>query len=125
MKLSDTEWIVMNAVWEAAAPVSARDVLDSVESAWAYTTVKTLLSRLAEKGVVSENKRANTNYYEALITRDQARGDALHLLVDKAFDGTIGSLLQHMVSREKLSKRDKERLAELMSELDAKGRNKK
>ncbi len=125
MKLSDTEWIVMNAVWEAGEAVSARDVLESVESDWAYTTVKTLLSRLAEKGILSEYKRANTNYYESLVTRDQARADALHLLVDKAFDGTFGSLLQHMVSREKLSKRDRQRLAEMMAELDAKKRNKK
>ena len=120
MKLSDTEWTVMNAVWEAAGPVSARDVLDQVEAetSWAYTTVKTLLHRLVEKGVLSEEKRGNTNYYDALVTRDQARGDALHLLVDKAFDGAFGSLLQHMVAKEKLSKRDRQRLSEILGELD-------
>lgn len=111
----------MNAVWDAA-PATARDVLDRVgdETGWAYTTVKTLLSRLAEKGVLRETKKANTNYYEPLVSRDQARGDALQLLADKAFDGTLGGLLQHMVAKEKLSKRDKQRLAQILDELDGK-----
>ena len=119
MKLSDGEWTVMNAVWEES-PVTARQVLERVhdETGWAYTTVKTILARLQEKGALSEEKRGNASSYRPLVTRKRARRAALRSLVDRAFDGTFGSLLQHMVADERLSKRDRQRLAEMLDELD-------
>lgn len=119
VKLSDAEWTVMNAVW-AGSPASARDVLERVEAetGWAYSTVKTLLARLVEKGAVAERKRANTSLYEPLVTRQQARRSAVRALLDTAFDGAFGSLMQHMVADEKLSKRERDNLAEMLRELD-------
>jgi BlaI family transcriptional regulator, penicillinase repressor len=119
MKLSDAEWIVMSALWRRA-PASARDVLENVskEQQWAYTTVKTLLDRLVEKQAVAAAKRLNTIYYEPRITRRQARKTALQSLLDKAFDGAFGSLLQHMVVEEKLSHRDRDSLARMIQEMD-------
>jgi len=119
MRLSDAEWAVMNAVWERP-PASARDVLDRVGAGrgWAYTTVKTMLERLAEKGALRVWKRGNTSLYEPLVTREQARRSALRSLLDRAFDGALGSLLQHLVAEEKLSTGDRRRLAEMLDKLD-------
>lgn len=121
MKLNDSEWTVMQAVWQHS-PASARDVLERVvdDTDWAYSTVKTVLARLVEKGALREQKRANTSLYEPLVTREAARREAVRSLLDKAFDGTFGSLVQHMVSAEKLNKREREKLARMLSELDRK-----
>lgn len=119
MKLSDAEWTVMNALWEKS-PANARAVLEhcEAETAWAYTTVKTLLARLVDKGALSVSKRANTSVYEPLVSRTEARHSALRSLLDKAFDGAFGPLLQHMVSDEKLSKRDRRELNSKLEELE-------
>jgi BlaI family penicillinase repressor len=119
MRLSDAEWTVMNAVWQRS-PASARDVLGRVgaQTGWAYTTVKTMLERLAEKGALRARKQGNTSLYEPLVTREQARRSALRSLLDRAFDGALGSLLQHLVAEERLSRRDREKLARLLHELD-------
>jgi len=119
MRLSDTEWTVMKIVWHRS-PASARDVLDGVaaETGWAYTTVKTILNRLVEKGALQESKRAHTSFYEPCITQEQARRSALRSLLERAFDGTLGSLLQHLVAEEKLSKKDRARLAAMLQELE-------
>ena len=116
-KLSDAEWTVMKVVWEKP-PVTVRDVYAKIqdETEWAYSTVKTIMDRLVEKGVLSSTKRANTGLFEPLITRSQARKSAIQSLVERAFDGTFGSLLQHMISEEKLSRRDQKRLQELLEE---------
>jgi BlaI family penicillinase repressor len=120
MRLSDAEWTVMQAVWNRA-PASARDVLDDVgeETGWAYTTVKTLLARLVEKGALSEDRQANINIYEPRITRDEARGSALRSLLDRAFDGTFGSLFQHLIKEERLSARDVRTLERMLQEVDS------
>jgi len=123
LKLSDAEWTVMQAVW-TGQPASARDVLDRVgtNTGWAYTTVKTLLSRLVDKGAVSMRMQGNVSLYESLISRRQARVAALRSLVDKAFDGTFGSLLHHLVTEERLSKKDRAALARMLDELDQRER---
>ena len=115
MKLSDSEWTVMHAVWERS-PASARDVLELIgdETGWAYTTVKTMLARLVEKGALRARMRANVSLYEPLISCKQARRSAVRSLLDRAFDGTFGSLLQHLVADERLSKKDHERLAAML-----------
>ncbi len=119
MRLSDAEWTVMNVVWDSS-PVTAREVLEGIEpgTEWAYTTVKTMLARLVDKGALRVQKRANTSLYEPLVTRRQAQRSALRSLLDKAFDGTFGSLLQHLVADEKLSKRDRAKLASMLAELN-------
>lgn len=117
MKLSDAEWTVINVVWESS-PATARDVLERTEEAtgWAYTTVRTILSRLVEKGALRMRKRANTSLYEPLISQRDARRSALRSLLDRAFDGTFGSLLQHLVTDEKLSKKDRQKLEAMLRE---------
>ena len=50
MKLTEAEWQIMNALWENF-PATARQIADGLgdEVDWAYTTIKTMLTRLAEK----------------------------------------------------------------------------
>jgi BlaI family penicillinase repressor len=119
MQLSETEWRVMNVVW-ARHPASVRDVLEALEpeTGWAYSTVKTILTRLAEKGVVTARKRANTSFYEPRITQRAARRSAVRSLLDRAFNGTFGSLVHHVLDDEKLSARDRAELREVIDRAD-------
>lgn len=134
MRLNDSEWTVMNALWAACdlseGEATAREVHDRIvdETEWAYTTVRTLLARLVEKGAVGERKDGNQCVYRPVVTREAARKTAVHSLLERAFDGTIGSLLVHLAGSESLSKRDRDRLQALVDEsagprkLAAKGR---
>lgn len=115
VQLSDAEWTVMDIVWKRGE-VTVRDVLGAVESdtGWAYSTVKTLLHRLAEKGAVRVGKRRNASVFEAAIRQQAARGAALRALVRRAFDGTFGSLVHHLVADETLSRDERDALAQLL-----------
>ena len=119
MKLSDSEWTVMNAVW-SRAPASAREVLEALgrEPGWAYTTVKTMLARLVEKGALRMERRANRNVYEPLVTRENARRAAVRSLLERAFDGAFGTMLQHIVREEELARSERAELARLIDEAD-------
>ena len=117
MKLTEAEWRLMNALWQGY-PASARDVLERLEAetGWAYTTVKTMLSRLEAKGAVKSRIRANTALYEPVLTRSQARRSALKALAEAAFDGAFGSMMHFMVSERRLSRQQKEALRSLLEE---------
>jgi BlaI family transcriptional regulator, penicillinase repressor len=117
--LSEAEWKVMRCLWRRH-PASARELLVTLhaETGWAYTTLKTVLTRLVEKGAVSERKRANASQYEPLVAEVDARRSAVRSLVDRAFDGTFGSLVHFMFDAEGLTAKDRAALAKLLPELE-------
>lgn len=117
MKLTDVEWRLMRAIWKKN-PATARDVMENLEGKpeWAYTTVKTMLARLVEKGALSQRMRANTTLYSPLITRQQARRSAVRSLLDSAFEGAFGPLMHFMLTEEKLSAKEKQELRRLLNE---------
>ncbi len=126
MKLSNTEWQVMNALWQRY-PATAREVAERLEPDvnWAYTTIKTILTRLLAKGAVSERKRANTSVYEPLVSRKQARRSALRALADQAFNGAFGPLMHFLVEDRDLSAEQRNELIEaLKTEGTGKGERK-
>ncbi|MBC8183451.1 BlaI/MecI/CopY family transcriptional regulator [candidate division KSB1 bacterium] len=115
MRLSESEWQIMNALWQRY-PASARELIERLPKNinWAYTTLKTMLTRLVAKNVVSERKRANTSIYEPLITRSKARRNALQSLMDQAFDGAMGPLMHFLIEDQKLSKKQRQELLQLL-----------
>lgn len=58
----------------------------------AYTTVMTLLERLAKRGLVSRQKQGRSFRYQPLIDRDRLRRVAVSQLVDRLFDGSPDEL---------------------------------
>jgi predicted transcriptional regulator len=117
MRLSDSEWLVMNAVWDRGE-ATARQVLDAVveQTGWAYTTVRTVLSRLTAKKALRERQQGNASVYAPRIDRAEARRSALRSLVERAFAGSAESFVQHLVAEEPLTAADRRRLRELLGE---------
>lgn len=113
MKLSDAEWKVMRTVWRQPG-CTVRDVLAATvdEKDWSYSTVKTLLSRLEEKGALAVDRSESTSRYRPLVAEGEARKSALRGFLERTFDGTLGALVHHLVAEEKLSPKE---LAELKS----------
>ena len=117
MKLTKAEWRLMNALWQGY-PATAREIAERVPKStkWAYTTVKTMLSRLVAKGALKEAKRGNASIYQPRVTRSRARLQALKALAGDAFDGAFGTLVHFLVEQEKLSETEREKLLEILDE---------
>jgi BlaI family penicillinase repressor len=122
MKLTETEWQIMNCLWERH-PATARGIAERLPEKikWAYTTIRTLLARLAQKGAVREYKEGNTSLYEPILTRDNARRSALKTLVNQAFDGAFGPLMHFLVNDQTLSPQQREALAQALAKQNKQG----
>ena len=121
MKLTDPEWQIMNALWRAH-PATAREVADRLPDGvqWAYTTIKTMLTRLVAKQAGAEEKRGNVSVYEPLVSLAGARRSALSSLLDKAFDGAVEPMLHFLVSDKKLSEKQRRELVRILEEEEKK-----
>jgi BlaI family penicillinase repressor len=117
MRLTDAEWQIMNCLWEKH-PATARGIAGRLpeDVRWAYTTIRTLLARLVDKGAVREYKEGNTSLYEPLLTRDNARRSALKTLVNQAFDGAYGPLMHFLISDQGLTSKQRQALAKALEE---------
>lgn len=117
MKLTDAEWQIMKVLWKKW-PATARQIADGLgdEIDWAYTTIKTMLTRLAKKNAVKEVKKGNTSVYEPIVTRQNAQRNALKSLVNQAFDGAFGPLMHFMLEDQKLTDNQKEELLKVLKE---------
>ncbi|MBN1509732.1 MAG: BlaI/MecI/CopY family transcriptional regulator [Sedimentisphaerales bacterium] len=123
MKLTEAEWQIMNALWQKH-PATARQIMERLPAGvnWAYTTIKTMLTRLVEKDAVSEVKQSNTSVYEPLVSQQKARLSAFRSLLDQAFDGAVGPLVHFLAEEKQLSANEKKELREILdSEAQDKG----
>ena len=121
MRFSDSEWSVMQAVWdrvEVSDVATARDVHGAVvaETDWTYSTVRTLLSRLVEKGALTGKKRGQQTEYTPRVDREVARRSALRSLVERAFDGRVDALASHLADERSLSARERRTLKKLLDD---------
>jgi predicted transcriptional regulator len=73
----------MTQLWTASSPLTVRDVHDGLERELAYTTVMTVLGRLAKKGLVRQERDGKAYRYAAASTREQM---AASLMVDALGD---------------------------------------
>ena len=99
----------MNALWKKH-PATAREIAERLPKGvnWAYTTIKTMLTRLAEKKALRELKKGGIGIYEPILTRHQARKSALAQLVGQAFDGAFGPLMHFLLEDQELSASDRD-----------------
>jgi len=81
--LGELERAVMAQLWAAPGPLTVREVHDRLERELAYTTVMTVLGRLAKKGVVRQERDGKAYRYAAASSREQL---AASLMLDALGD---------------------------------------
>jgi len=62
----------------------------------AYTTIMTIMDRLAQKGVVTRTKVGRAYLYRPNFTAEEARAHAVQQLVEHFFDGSREALRAHV-----------------------------
>ena len=118
--ISDAEWDVMKVVWDHG-PLTSGDVVRRLgdEKHWKPRTIKTLLSRLVQKGAVAAEETGGRFLYSAKVAREAlARREAKSFLT-RVFDGAVAPALVHFIQEAELSQKD---LAELKKILDREAR---
>lgn len=105
----------MQVLWEHGPSVVA-EVRERLSDPLAYTTVLTVLRTLEAKGYVEHEEEGRGHRYFAVVKQQAARKNALQHLTDKLFKGSAELLFSHLVSDQKLSPEQINRMRKLLSE---------
>lgn len=112
---------VLHHVWELGEARVA-DVRERIleERPVAYTTVMTVMKKLAKKGFLQFDADGATYVYSAAKPPEEVRQGLLQDVVDKVFLGSRTALVQTLVEDEKLSAAEREEIRRLLDQLDSK-----
>ena len=104
IELNKTEWTIIKAVWEQE-PCTAPAIQERLQKAtgWTYSTVRTLMDRMAAKGLLHAEKVKHLTLYRSAITRDQAQRSELLYALKHAFNGALTPMVQCLLDTGKLS----------------------
>ena len=111
----------MKALWslDRATVAEVRAELHKRGQEPAYTTVMTLLGRLAGKGAVVVDKSREPFVYQPAFRRESVLRDRLRDFVREVFDGQAGSVVLSLVEDEALSKDDLEAIEQRIADAES------
>ena len=121
-ELTEAEWIIMKVVWENE-PCAAGTVQEALANSkdWAYSTVKTTMDRMANKGFLKIQKIRNLQLFSSVISEVDAKRGEFRKMLKRAFDGALTPMMQFLIEHEGLSKAESAQLRKLVN----KAKNKK
>jgi len=122
--LTNAELRVLKALWELgqASVAEVRAELGKRGQDLAYTTVMTLLGRLASKGAVRVDKTREPFVYSQVERRESVLRDRLRAFVRDVFDGKADSLVLNLVEDESLSRAELRAIERKIADAERKDR---
>lgn len=105
LDLAPLELECMSVLWPLGEG-TVRDIHGALAATHprAYTTVMTIMDRLAQKGIVDRRKIGKAFHYRARLSAEEARGKAVEKIVEGFFDGSRAALAEHLAALDTASR---------------------
>lgn len=120
--ISDAEWAIMKALWEASASggLTLRQIADAVsDHGWGYSTVRTMVGRLAEKGAIEADRSNPGSFqYYAAVSEEECRRQEVKTFLNRVFDGSAKLLVSALVEDRGLTKEEEETLLAIIDKME-------
>lgn len=119
VNLSDSEWKLMNRLWEQA-PRTIMELTAALreETGWGKNTVITMLSRLEGKGIVRYEEGLRAKRYFPILPQEDAVQAETETFLEKVYGGSLGLMMSAMVESRQLTESE---IAELSAILEKAG----
>ena len=106
VSLSAGEWQVMEALWEGPKTLMELVRLLKDRVGWAKSTVTTMVRRMEEKGLLTYDQEGRTKTFRAAVSREEAAAAETESLLQRAYHGSVGLLVNTLAQREALTRAD-------------------
>lgn len=116
--ISESEWSIMEVLWESS-PKTASEVTKALRAStnWAENTVRTLLTRLVEKGALKTAENASgTRTFLPAVKREACVRAESESFMQRIFGGAAKPLLVHFTQNSKLTAEEVKELKKLLDQ---------
>lgn len=117
--ISPAELKVLDILWKNS-PLSSSQMVDELKHVenWQSTTVKTLISRLVSKKIISYKKDGNRYLYFPLLNKQDYQKATTCGFIKRVFGGKISPLVAYFAKQEKVSTEDLNELKAIIKALE-------
>lgn len=117
--ISEAEWEIMKVLWEQPNITLSDIVKDLEDKNWSYSTIKTLLRRLVDKGVVAVDKRvANSFKYKAAIKEQDCKIKEVNNFLQRVFDGSVSMFVSTLARESNLTEHERKDLMDIINKME-------
>ncbi len=111
--MSELEYLVMETVWRRLS-ATAEEVREALAERHPMkeSTVRTVLSRLEEKGYVRHRVDGRTNVYSSQDAPQTVAAKAVRQIIERFCGGSVEQLLVGMVNDDLINEKELQRLAQ-------------
>ena len=116
--LSQSEWTVMEALWERPKTLMelVRELGQSAH--WAKSTVTTMVRRMEEKGIVTYKMQARAKLFHAAVSREDVVAEETSSLLQRAYHGSISMMFSAMTKKQDLSREEIDDLRAILQQAE-------
>jgi BlaI family penicillinase repressor len=117
IELTEAEWTIIKAIWEKE-PCTAPDIQQKLakQTAWTYSTVRTLMDRMVGKGLLKADKQRSPTLYRSAVSRAQAQKGELLYALKHAFNGALSPLVQCLLDTKNVTAEELEKIKHVIAE---------
>ena len=112
--LSNSEWIIMEQLWMKSHTLMELVAILNQRVGWSKSTVATMVRRMEEKGVIIHTEQGRTKVFRPAVSRVEVTTRETKNLLQRAYHGSLGLLVNTMVHSKDLTKEDIEELYEIL-----------
>jgi len=126
-ELGPLEFKLLRILWKhlsLTAPQVLAQYNKQADNPLAYTTVMTLLGRMADKGVLAVNRERQPYRFSAAVTREDILRQRVRDFVNVFFEGEPFDLVLRLVEQTPLSEESVQKLEEIVRQRKKKSRSK-
>lgn len=118
MKVADTELIILKILWNEA-PLTIGQIISRAQqnTEWHDNTIKTIVTRLFKKELVSRKKDGKQFFYSPIIEQSAVVAQASSGLLSRFFDGRLSPLIAHFADNKKISEDDIEEIEAILKQM--------
>jgi len=116
--ISDAEWQVMHEIWQSE-PITSGEIASRLcdRNDWSPGTIKTLLHRLVQKGILEFQRKGNRYLYRSNFSQADCIDQASEHLLHTVFKGRPVPMLAYLVQSTRLSGSEVENLRALLTDI--------
>ncbi len=116
VNITEAEWPVVEVLWQEA-PLSAREVYDRLPADKPdYRTIRTLLTRLTEKGALERTSKHGMLVFRPAVQRKGVVRQAAASFLQRFFGGQLEAGVAHFIGEKKLSLESIARIKRMLNE---------
>ncbi|MBE0446527.1 MAG: BlaI/MecI/CopY family transcriptional regulator [Actinobacteria bacterium] len=109
--LGELEADIMSVVWRLGS-ASVKDVFEELypDKRLAYTTIMTVMSRLANKNVLKQDRTGTAYVYTPNVSQEEMANSMINQVIDKVLGGSIAPVLSFLLNKSEIDEGEIKRI---------------